>query len=276
MSMPPPVHRPARGTSGTGVGRGASDSASLRALVPEWEALAADAAEPSPFYEHWMLLPALEAYGGEDFRCFAVWDNGTLIEPAPDAPQPRFRGLPVSALRSWRHRNMLLCTAPDPAKSMVRVVEALLQVRAAPLIEFDWVAAGGLFYGALAESASAAGLPWMVTDAYARALLVRDRDPRERFNSNMKNNLRRWQARLEPPAGWRRAPAAGRRPRRVDRRILAARGERLEGPRRQRARLPRGRPALRRGGVRRGVPPRAAADHRPRPRRQAAGAPHAC
>jgi hypothetical protein len=40
-----------------------SDPASLRAIVPEWEALAADAAEPNPFYEHWMLLPALEAYG---------------------------------------------------------------------------------------------------------------------------------------------------------------------------------------------------------------------
>ena len=56
--------------------------------------------------------------------------------------------------------------------------------------------AGGLFYGALAEAAVASGLPWIVTDAYTRALLVRDRDPRSRFNSNMKNNLRRWQARL--------------------------------------------------------------------------------
>jgi CelD/BcsL family acetyltransferase involved in cellulose biosynthesis len=36
-----------------------------------------------------------------------------------------------------------------------------------------------------------------VTDAYTRALLARERDPRTRFNSNMKNNLRRWQARLE-------------------------------------------------------------------------------
>ena len=36
----------------------------------------------------------------------------------------------------------------------------------------------------------------MVTDAYTRAMLVRERDPRSRFNSNMKNNLRRWQARL--------------------------------------------------------------------------------
>jgi CelD/BcsL family acetyltransferase involved in cellulose biosynthesis len=35
-----------------------------------------------------------------------------------------------------------------------------------------------------------------VTDSHARALLLRDRDPRSRFNSNMKNNLRRCGARL--------------------------------------------------------------------------------
>jgi CelD/BcsL family acetyltransferase involved in cellulose biosynthesis len=187
----------ARRPSGTGVSvEVLSETAALRTLVPEWEALAADAAEPNPFYEHWMLLPALEAYGAQGFRCIVVWDNGKLVGLLPMQLSRSFRGLPVSALRSWRHRNMLLCTPLIQAKSMVRVVEALLQVRAAPLIEFDWVAAGSLFYGALAESASAAGLPWMVTDAYARALLVRDRDPRERFNSNMKNNLRRWQARL--------------------------------------------------------------------------------
>jgi CelD/BcsL family acetyltransferase involved in cellulose biosynthesis len=36
----------------------------------------------------------------------------------------------------------------------------------------------------------------VVTDSYARALLVRDRDPRPHFNSNLKNNLRRCEARL--------------------------------------------------------------------------------
>jgi hypothetical protein len=192
----------ARRPTGTGVVvEVRSDAASLRPLVPEWEALAADAAEPNPFYEHWMLLPALEAYGaGNGFRCFVVWDNGTLVGLLPMQLERSYRGLPVRALRSWRHRNMLLCTplirGTGGAQNAVKCVNALLQNRLAPVIEFDWVAAGGSFYGALAETASAAGLPWMVTGAYARALLARERDPRERFNSNMKNNLRRWEARL--------------------------------------------------------------------------------
>jgi hypothetical protein len=198
------VRRP----TGTGVSVEVhGDPAALRALVPDWEALAADAVEPNPFYEHWMLLPALEAYGAQGFRCILVWDSGTLVGMLPMQLSRSYRGLPLSALRSWRHRNMLLCTPLIRAKSMARVVEALIGMRIAPLVEFDWVAAGSPFYGALAESASAAGLPWMVTDAYARALLLRDRDPRERFNSNMKNNLRRWQARL--------AAAGALRPRRL-------------------------------------------------------------
>ena len=197
--MPAPARRRPAGT-GTVV-EVLKDAAALRALVPDWEALAAEAAEPNPFYEHWMLLPALEAYrkeagAGEDFRCVAVWESGKLGALFPLRLERRYRGLPLSALRSWSHRNMLLCTPLARAKSLATCVGALLQSRLAPVLELDWVAAGGLFYGALVEAASAAGLPWMVTGAYARALLVRDRDPRERFASNMKNNLRRSEARL--------------------------------------------------------------------------------
>jgi CelD/BcsL family acetyltransferase involved in cellulose biosynthesis len=187
------VRRP----GGTGTIVELLDVAALRALVADWEALAAEAAEPNPFYEHWMLLPALEAYGAEDFRCVAVWDSGTLTGLFPMRLARQWHGLPVRALGAWRHRNMLLCGTPlVRAKFATRCIAALLQSSHAPILEFDWVPAGGLFYGALAEAAVASGLPWIVTDAYTRALLVRERDPRCRFNSNMKNNLRRWQARI--------------------------------------------------------------------------------
>src|SRR4051794_5658962 len=169
----------------------------LRELLPAWEALAAEAADPNPFYEPWMLLPALEAYGaGEGFRCVAVWDDGTLGALFPLRLERRWRGLPVRAARSWGHRNMLNGTPLVRARSAAKCIGALLESGVAPLIEFDWSSAGGLFYGALGEAASEAGLPWLVTDAYTRAVLVRSRDPRARFNSNRKNNLRRWQARL--------------------------------------------------------------------------------
>lgn len=172
-----------------------SSAAELAGLVPDWEALAADAAEPNPFYEPWMLLPALEAYGeGEGLRCVAVWQDGTLAALFPMCLERRFRGAPLAALRSWRHRNMLFCAPLVRPRGAAKCIAALLASGLAPLVEFDWIAADGPFYGALVEAAGEAGLPWMVTDAYARALLARD--PRPRFNSNMKNNLRRWQAKL--------------------------------------------------------------------------------
>ena len=173
----------------------------FRALVPDWEALAEDAAETNPFYEHWLLLPALAAYGQEEgFRLVAVWDSGTLAALFPMRLERRYRGLPIRALRSWRHRNMLLCTplvrARGGAKAARACVGALLSSGLAPVVEFEYIAAGGRFYAALAEAATEARYPWLVTDAYARALLLRDRDPRALFTSNMKNNLRRSEARL--------------------------------------------------------------------------------
>lgn len=191
----PPALR--RRPGGTGTIVEVRDVASLGVLVPEWEALAADAAEPNPFYEHWMMLPALEAYGGqEDFRCVVVWDGGALGALIPMQLERRYRGLPLCVLRSWRHRNMLHGMPLVRAKSVGKCVEALLQSDLAPILEFEYIPAGGLFYGALAHALSAGTLPWVVTEAYARALLVRDSDPRGRFNSNMKNNLRRCEARL--------------------------------------------------------------------------------
>ena len=175
-------------------------AAGLRAVIADWEALAADALEPNPFYEHWMLLPALEAYGERDFRCVTIWDNGTLAALFPMRLQRPWRGLPVQALRSYRHRNMLLCTplvrARGIAHSPAKYLAALLQQRLAPVVEFDWIPAGGRLFAELVDAVTDHALPWTVTDAYARALLLRERDPRAAFNSNMKNNLRRWQARL--------------------------------------------------------------------------------
>lgn len=173
------------------------EPAELRHILPQWEALAGEAAEPNPFYEHWMLLPALEAYrAGEDFRCAAVWLDGTLAGLFPLRLERRWRGMPVRAARSWRHRNMVTGTPLVLARTARECWTALLEARVAPVLELEWTAAEGPLYGALAEAAIDGGYPWTVTDAYTRAVLLRGRDPRLRFNSNMKNNVRRWQAKL--------------------------------------------------------------------------------
>jgi CelD/BcsL family acetyltransferase involved in cellulose biosynthesis len=144
-----------------------------------------------------MLLPALEAYGAEgDLRCAAVFLDGALAGLFPLRVEPRWRRTPVRAVRSWRHRNMVNGTPLVRAKTMRECWAALFEARVAPVLELEWLSAAGPLYGALVETATDGGYPWTVTDAYERAILVRGRDPRQRFNSNMKNNVRRWHARL--------------------------------------------------------------------------------
>lgn len=83
-----------------------------------WQDLAANAAEPNPFYEPWMFLPAWEAFGNlaTGLRCALIWDR------SPDSPQPAilvgfaplkplrgFGGLPVRLQKMWQHDFCYLC-----------------------------------------------------------------------------------------------------------------------------------------------------------------------
>jgi len=165
----------------------------LTALLADWESLAAEAAQPNPFYEHWMLLPALAAFGTGELRCFAVWQDGVLAGLFPMRYQPRYRGLPVGVLTTWRHRNMMIGTPLVREKTAAQCIAAFLADAPAALVEFELIPTDGPFYAALTEAAAPASYAWFVRDAYARAVLARDRDPRSRYNSNMKNNLRRWE-----------------------------------------------------------------------------------
>jgi CelD/BcsL family acetyltransferase involved in cellulose biosynthesis len=199
IAAPRPAPAPAarRRPSGTGtIVEVLTDVAALAALVPDWEELAGQAVQPNPFYEHWMLLPALAAYGAGELRCIAVWEDGVLGGLFPMRLVRRYRGLPVSALCSWRHRNMMIGTPLLREKSAAKCLAALIANAPAPVLEFELIASDGPFYAALTEAAPPSDFPWLVRDAYARAVLSRERDPRPRYNSSLKGNLRRWEARL--------------------------------------------------------------------------------
>lgn len=157
------------------------DRSSLAGLIPEWEALAAAAAEPNPFYEHWALVPALDTYVAEaDFRCAAVRIGGALVALFPFERVRRYRGLPAGALRSWRHRHMLLCTPLVRSGSERAAFAALLEWAAragqASIVEFDWLGADGPVRAGLVAALEDAGRAWHVRASFARALLTRAPD----------------------------------------------------------------------------------------------------
>src|SRR3954469_6364387 len=87
------------------------DEASLSNYVADWEDLAAEAIEPNPFYESWMLLPALRAFGaGQDLSFVLIFAPHPQLEFAPPVlcgffplERRRYPKLPVKLLRFWQH-----------------------------------------------------------------------------------------------------------------------------------------------------------------------------
>src|SRR5438270_9508243 len=96
----------------------------LEPLIPEWEELAAHAIEPNPFHEHWMLRPALENFAGDGVSVLAVRRQGRLCALLPVQRVARYKGLPISALVSWRHKHSMLCTPLVRADGLDALLEA--------------------------------------------------------------------------------------------------------------------------------------------------------
>jgi hypothetical protein len=140
------------------------DRANLAGIIAQWEELAADALEPNPLYEPWMMLPALEAAGGGDLHCCLLWvrDLERSDLPArlggvfPFRREKHYRGLPAGALRSWSHPSWAweLCTPLVRSQGAQRYVATLLgwlEHDGAALIEFRHLPRDGAFSGVLAD-----------------------------------------------------------------------------------------------------------------------------
>src|SRR5258705_11892236 len=71
------------------------EPAALGHLIPHWADLAANAIEPNPFFEHWMLQPALECFAKPgEVEIFVLWRDGKLAALFPFQRARRYKGLP--------------------------------------------------------------------------------------------------------------------------------------------------------------------------------------
>ena len=168
----------------------------LECLVPAWEALARAALEPNPFYEHWMLRPALEAYArGKDVVVALVWTGERLDGLFPFARVPRYKGLPASALVSWQHSHTLLCTPLVRAEAAKPCLETLLDWLDSSFVEFRYLPAGEPFHRTLLEVLSARGNDVVVIRSHGRGLLRKHR-------ATISPKFRRQLAKSEKKAGF--------------------------------------------------------------------------
>lgn len=160
-------------------------AAELAAHVPAWDALAADAVEPNVFYESWMLLPALEAFGQQaGLRVVLVYTTGPSNEGSkpilcglfPLAAQRGFKGLPVRYSSLWRYKYCSLCTpllhptyAADCLKAFLDWVEQDSKVGL--FLEMPYVGGDGPLNQLLVNRANDSRNLLMIEDRSNRALL---------------------------------------------------------------------------------------------------------
>jgi hypothetical protein len=160
------------------------DFASLEQYVPAWEELAACALEPNPFYEPWMLVPALRALGvGKDLQLVLVFapnrtrpkEPPVLCGVFPLERKPRYKGLPVCVLSLWKHLYCFLCTPLIRADCAHRCLTAFFDwlasgASSSPLVEFNYVSGEGPFHQALTDSLNERVSLSFVSDLYTRAM----------------------------------------------------------------------------------------------------------
>jgi len=177
--------------------------ADLEPHIPAWEELAASAAEPNPFFEPWMMLPAMkELGGGLDLRVALLY--------APDGVRPHgpqilcgvfplqfnrsYKGLPVSVLTLWRHRYCFL-SVPLIRKGCVdQVLRSFLDwipTQGATLMEFQRVPGEGSFNEALVAAMYERHSLSFVDDAYVRALLKPATDSDSYFRAAVRRDHRK-------------------------------------------------------------------------------------
>ena len=121
------------------------------ALAGAWQELADDAVEPNPFYEPWMLLPALEAWRAP-LRLVFIEDAGALVGFFPLERAWSYRGVALPHLRLWRYPHCFLGT---PLVRRGYAAECLRALRAwlkNDILHWRDIGADGPFAAALDET----------------------------------------------------------------------------------------------------------------------------
>lgn len=85
------------------------------ALIPSWQKLTRNAAEPNIFYESWMLEPAFKYFSTHpELHLFLFWAGvplkSDLLGLLPVGPCHQFGRWPVPFVQNWTHHNSFLGT----------------------------------------------------------------------------------------------------------------------------------------------------------------------
>ncbi len=158
------------------------DPRGLAEYIPAWEDLAAHAVELNVFYEPWMLLPAVQAFGRDRnltfifvFRNERKGDRAALCGFFPLEQKYGYKGLPINSLGLWKYIHCFLCTPLVRARYAAECLDAFFDwlAAAAPdhsLLELAHIGGQGPFQQLLVERCQRRGLLSLTTGGEMRAL----------------------------------------------------------------------------------------------------------
>lgn len=142
-----------------------TDAAAPRSYIPAWEQLAADACEANPFFEHWMLLPAMEHLGGGGIKLYCLFDHndgGKLVALLPLVFSAGSGRIPLTTISVWRHLHCGLATPLVTRGYEQLLMRSLLRWakdNGAGLVELPLVDAEGQMVAALRGETTAIAKP---------------------------------------------------------------------------------------------------------------------
>jgi CelD/BcsL family acetyltransferase involved in cellulose biosynthesis len=177
------------------------DPADLEPFIAEWEALASDAAVPNPFYEPWMLLPAMRLLKQGQLRIVLVL--GEVTSPVrrrvvcgviPLECHGRSTATPVARYSMWKHRYCFLCTPLLRSGFETECLDALFEWLShgpSAVLEFGHVDGHGPFDNALAECLNRRRLLSFTSLKAPRAALMRSEPDAECYEQRVLDGKRR-------------------------------------------------------------------------------------
>ena len=198
----PPVRKPAREQVAVArptrrydviTCRSAADAAPYLA---SWAQLAATALEVNPFYEPWMLLPALSLFGSRNTEIALVCETDPnaggrvrVIGVFPLEYTRSFRGLPIRTVRLWKHPHCFLCTpliCSDATSECWNTFFAWLKgQRRGTILQMPCQAVDGPYFHELLGHIRQSGQTLQLQDLYARAVMKLDRDAETYMQQHM-------------------------------------------------------------------------------------------
>jgi CelD/BcsL family acetyltransferase involved in cellulose biosynthesis len=172
-----------------------------------WRELAAQAAEPNPFFEPEYVLPAADLIGGRRVGLAVVRGTGGWSACLPVHRPRRWHRVPLGCVATWLHRYCFLGTplvsGGQEEAAIAAIARELLRQRGATFVGLDALADEGPVRDALRLATEHRRLEEVALNRHRRAVLRRSATGDERLGVKGKHRreLERKRRRLEEDVG---------------------------------------------------------------------------